>query len=172
MQSSPASCHFLPLRSKYSPQHPVLKHHQCIIFRVRDQVAHPYKTKCNCIVCRNVGFRCSLNQKNVLVEFGIPVKVVTLIKMCYSEVRTGKSLSDAFSIQNGPKEGDSINHCFSAMLQNMLSGGTINEWITSADDVNTKVYLKVSGLAAWSENCKWYSSLPLGALVSLFYESV
>jgi hypothetical protein len=32
------------------------------------------------------------------------------------------------------------------------------------------VYPKVSGLAAWSENCKWYSSLPLGAVVSLFYE--
>jgi hypothetical protein len=27
------------------------------------------------------------------------------------------------------------------------------------------VYPKVSGLAAWSENCKWYSSLPLGAVV-------
>jgi hypothetical protein len=36
----------------------------------------------------------------------------------------------------------------------------------------TKVYPKVSGLAAWSENCKWYSSLPLGAVVSPFYESV
>jgi hypothetical protein len=34
------------------------------------------------------------------------------------------------------------------------------------------VYPKVSGLAIWSENCKWYSSLPLGAAVSLFYESV
>jgi hypothetical protein len=30
------------------------------------------------------------------------------------------------------------------------------------------VYPKVPGLAAWSENCKWYSSLPLGAVVSLF----
>jgi hypothetical protein len=30
------------------------------------------------------------------------------------------------------------------------------------------VYPKVSGLAAWSENCKWYSSLPLDAVVSLF----
>jgi hypothetical protein len=30
-----------------------------------------------------------------------------------------------------------------------------------------RVYPKVSGLAAWSENCKWYSSLPLGAVVSL-----
>jgi hypothetical protein len=36
----------------------------------------------------------------------------------------------------------------------------------------TRVYPKVSGLAAWSENCKWYSSLPLGTLVSLFCESV
>jgi hypothetical protein len=27
-QSSPASRHFLPLRSKYSPQHPVLRHAQ------------------------------------------------------------------------------------------------------------------------------------------------
>jgi hypothetical protein len=34
------------------------------------------------------------------------------------------------------------------------------------------VYPKVSGLAAWSENCKWYSSLPLGAVVSLFCERV
>jgi len=25
-----------------------------------------------------------------------------------------------------------------------------------------------TGLAAWSENCKWYSSLPLGAVVLLF----
>jgi hypothetical protein len=34
------------------------------------------------------------------------------------------------------------------------------------------VYPKVSWQAAWSENCKWYSSLPLGAVVSLFCESV
>jgi hypothetical protein len=36
----------------------------------------------------------------------------------------------------------------------------------------TRVYPKVSGLAAWSENCKWYSSLPLDAIVSLFSESI
>jgi hypothetical protein len=34
-----------------------------------------------------------------------------------------------------------------------------------------ETYPKVSGPAAWSENCKWYSSLPLGAVVSLFCES-
>jgi len=29
------------------------------------------------------------------------------------------------------------------------------------------MYPKVSGLVVWSENCKWYSSVPLGATVSL-----
>jgi hypothetical protein len=37
---------------------------------------------------------------------------------------------------------------------------------------HTRVYPKVSGLAAWSENCKLYSSLPLDAIVSLLCESV
>jgi hypothetical protein len=37
---------------------------------------------------------------------------------------------------------------------------------------NMRVHPKVSGLAAWSQNCKWYSSLPLGAVASLFCESV
>jgi hypothetical protein len=35
-----------------------------------------------------------------------------------------------------------------------------------------RVYPKVSGVATWSENCKWCSSLALGAVVSLFCESV
>jgi hypothetical protein len=30
----------------------------------------------------------------------------------------------------------------------------------------TRMYLKVSELAAWSENCKWHNSLPLGTVVS------
>jgi hypothetical protein len=34
--------------------------------------------------------------------------------------------------------------------------------------IHTRVYRKVSGLAAWNENCKWYTSLPLGTVVSLF----
>jgi len=32
----------------------------------------------------------------------------------------------------------------------------------------TWVYPKVSGLTAWSENCKWYSCLPLGAMCCYF----
>jgi hypothetical protein len=35
-----------------------------------------------------------------------------------------------------------------------------------------RVYPKLSGLVVWSENCKWYNSLPLGAVVLLFSESV
>jgi len=37
---------------------------------------------------------------------------------------------------------------------------------------HTRVYPEVSVMAAWSENCKWYSFLPLVAVVSLFCESV
>jgi len=43
---------------------------------------------------------------------------------------------------------------------------------TSLDRYNMIVYPKVSGLAAWGENCKWYSSLTLDAVVSQFCESV
>jgi hypothetical protein len=35
-------------------------------------------------------------------------------------------------------------------------------------DRYTRVYQKVSGLAAWSENCKWYNSLPLGVVYRYF----
>jgi hypothetical protein len=44
---------------------------------------------------------------NILIEFGIPVKLVRLVKMClnetYSRVRVGKHLSDTFPIINGLK---------------------------------------------------------------------
>jgi hypothetical protein len=42
-----SSCHFIPLRSKYSLQQSVLKYLQstlCSSLNVRDQVSHPYKT--------------------------------------------------------------------------------------------------------------------------------
>jgi hypothetical protein len=44
---------------------------------------------------------------NILFEFGIPMKLVRLIKMClnetYSAIRVGKHFSDHFSIQTGTK---------------------------------------------------------------------
>jgi hypothetical protein len=45
----------------------------------------------------------------VLIEFGVPLKLVKLIKMCLNETcrkaRTDKRLSDSFPIQNGLKQG-------------------------------------------------------------------
>jgi hypothetical protein len=50
---------------------------------------------------------------NILVEFGIPKKLVRLIKMCldetYKEVHVGKLLYDKFPIQNGLKQGDALS---------------------------------------------------------------
>jgi hypothetical protein len=46
-------------------------------------------------------------------SFGIPMKLVRLIKMClnetYSKVRVGKHLSDKFPIQNCLKQGDVLS---------------------------------------------------------------
>ena len=48
----------------------------------------------------------------ILIEFGIPRKLVRLIKMSltetYSRVRVGKELSDRFTIRYGLKQGDSL----------------------------------------------------------------
>jgi hypothetical protein len=45
---------------------------------------------------------------NILIEFGIPMKLLRLVKMClnetYSRVRVGKHLSDTFPIKNGFKQ--------------------------------------------------------------------
>jgi len=50
---------------------------------------------------------------NVLIEFGIPMKLVRLMKMCLnkacSKVCTGTHLSDEFPIQNDLKQGDILS---------------------------------------------------------------
>jgi hypothetical protein len=47
---------------------------------------------------------------NILIESGIPMKLIRLIKMClnetYSKVWVGKHLSNIFPIRNGLKQGD------------------------------------------------------------------
>jgi hypothetical protein len=40
------------------------------------------------------------------------------------------------------------------------------------ENQHRRVYPKLSGLAACSENCEWYSSLPMSTVVSLFCEPV
>jgi hypothetical protein len=57
---------------------------------------------------------------SILIEFGIQVKLVRLIKMCsndtYSKDYIGNHLSDSFPLQNGLKEGDDL----SALLLNFV----------------------------------------------------
>jgi len=49
---------------------------------------------------------------NILIESGIPMKLVRLIKVCltetYSRVRVGKNLPDMFPIRNGLKQEDAL----------------------------------------------------------------
>jgi hypothetical protein len=49
----------------------------------------------------------------ILIEFGVPMKLVRLIKIClnetYSKVRTGKHLSDNFPLQKGLKQQDALS---------------------------------------------------------------
>ena len=50
---------------------------------------------------------------HILNEFGIPMKLVRLIKMCLNEtcsrVPVGKHLPDMFHIRNGLKQGDGLS---------------------------------------------------------------
>ena len=49
---------------------------------------------------------------NIVIESGIPMKLLRLIKMCLHEtcrrVRVDKHLSDAFPVKNGLKQGDAL----------------------------------------------------------------
>jgi hypothetical protein len=50
---------------------------------------------------------------NILIEFGVPMKLVRLIKMylneMYSKVCISNHLSDSFPIQSGLKQGDAVS---------------------------------------------------------------
>jgi hypothetical protein len=58
---------------------------------------------------------------NILIEFGLPMKLLRLIKMClnetYSETCIRRHLSDSFPIHNGLKQGDAL----SPLLFNVVS---------------------------------------------------
>jgi hypothetical protein len=49
---------------------------------------------------------------SILIDFGVPMKLVSLIKIClnemYSKVHVGKQLSDSFPFQNVLKQGDAL----------------------------------------------------------------
>jgi hypothetical protein len=61
------------------------------------------------------------------MEFGVPMKLARLIKMClnetYSKIRVGKHLSDSFPIQNDLKQG----HALSPLHFNFVLGYAIRK---------------------------------------------
>jgi len=88
---------------------------------------------------------------NILIEFGIPKKLVRLVKMCstekYSRVRVGKNLSDGFPIRNGLKQGDALSPLiFNVSLEYVTTRVQVNQDVLKlkgthqllayADDVN------------------------------------
>ena len=88
---------------------------------------------------------------NILIEFGITMKLVRLIKMClietYSRVRVGKILSDMFPIRNGLKQGDVLPPLLSSFAleyairrfqvsQDGLKLNGTHQLLAYADDVN------------------------------------
>jgi hypothetical protein len=88
---------------------------------------------------------------NIFIEFGVPMKVFRLNKMClnetYSKVRIGKHLSDSFPIQNGLKQGSALSsllfnfdlrHAIRKVQENKvgLKLNGIHHLLAYADDVN------------------------------------
>jgi len=88
---------------------------------------------------------------NILIKFGIPMKLTRLIKLClngtYSRVRVGKNLSGMFPIRNGMKQGDALSPLpFNLALEYTIRRVQVNQdglklsgthqLLVYADDVN------------------------------------
>ena len=89
---------------------------------------------------------------NILIEFGIPMKLVRLIKVCVNEtcnrVWVGKHKSDMFPIRNGLKKGEALlpllfnfasEYAIIRVLANQqsLKLNITHQLLVYVDDVNT-----------------------------------
>jgi hypothetical protein len=83
---------------------------------------------------------------NILTEFGIPNKLVRLIKKCltetYSRVRVGNNLSKMFPIMNGLKHGDDLSPL--SHIQVLLPGSFLLESSTCRIQVIIGVLTRLS----------------------------
>jgi hypothetical protein len=69
---------------------------------------------------------------NILIEFGISMKLVRLIKICLNETYTtfwvGKHLPDMFPIKNGLKQGHALSPLlFNFALEYAISRVQVNQ---------------------------------------------
>jgi hypothetical protein len=69
---------------------------------------------------------------NILIEFGIPIKVVRLVRLCLTEMfnraGVGKNLSDVFPIRFGLKQGDALSPLlFNFALEYIIRRAQVNQ---------------------------------------------
>ena len=68
---------------------------------------------------------------NILIEFGTPMKLVRLIKMCLTEtcsrIRVSKNLSDTFPIRNGLKKDVLLPLLFNFAMEYAIRRVQVNQ---------------------------------------------